>query len=526
MTAGYHELGIAFMKKISNTKFNNKKNLIEVLEFNGTSLWWWMEAFLYLSFAYRDSFEEVVKAIHTKTEMNKTIKYHIAKMIKKQLIKPYLTCRSLIRKKQWQILEPIKTNKIPLLLLYWHDKGNKPYVQPIIDKIDKTKYQIYALDIIGPEEFDNNVFKEKAQDKIVSHILIENYFFPEDKKELNMYIKKFNRIKKQLIKDKNFQKLFVINGVNIWDLCKPQFVWFFDVRMKDYLIQYISARNVINTIQPKIVVSPSETSEFDKNIFHICKKLNIPTIAIQHGLINDIRLIKPKGHNCPIPTITCVYGIADKKFLLTKGNYPEDSVLVTGNPRWDNIKNKQYDKKEICDKLHININKKIVVFATQPLTLIKNREVISKIISKAINELQDIQFIIKVHPMETVDYYKDILNNKNVVLVKDMDMLNIIYICDSLIMVNSTIGLETLIFDKPLITVNELIAEQDFINYAGNAIVVHKEEDLVQSIKDSLYNLDVISKLKENRERFVYEHCYKIDGNALNRIVTKFTTFI
>jgi hypothetical protein len=83
-----------------------------------------------------------------------------------------------------------------------------------------------------------------------------------------------------------------------------------------------------------------------------------------------------------------------------------------------------------------------------------------------------------------------------------------------------------LIFDKPLITVNELIGEQDFINYAGNAIVVHKEEDLVQSIKDSLYNLDVISKLKQNRERFVYEHCYKIDGKAVDRILQKFTNLI
>jgi 3-deoxy-D-manno-octulosonic-acid transferase len=86
--------------------------------------------------------------------------------------------------------------------------------------------------------------------------------------------------------------------------------------------------------------------------------------------------------------------------------------------------------------------------------------------------------------------------------------------------VRSTTALEAMILDKPVIIV-------DFIKNpfptpyteSGAAIGVYKEEDLAPTIEKVLHNQKVQKELKNNRKQFVYEHAYKIDGQASKRVV-------
>ena len=94
------------------------------------------------------------------------------------------------------------------------------------------------------------------------------------------------------------------------------------------------------------------------------------------------------------------------------------------------------------------------------------------------------------------------------------------YLLDILMTRSSTVGLEAMLFDKPVITFNP-IGTLNSNPYAGTdaVIKVYKKEHLAPAIKDALYNKEIQRKLAEARHRFVYEYAYLQDGKASQRIV-------
>jgi CDP-glycerol glycerophosphotransferase (TagB/SpsB family) len=81
----------------------------------------------------------------------------------------------------------------------------------------------------------------------------------------------------------------------------------------------------------------------------------------------------------------------------------------------------------------------------------------------------------------------------------------------------STVGLEAMLLDKPVITFDPIgtmnpYAETDAV------IGVRKENDLVAAIKGALYDPEVRRKLSEARRKFVYEYAYLQDGKASQRV--------
>lgn len=267
---------------------------------------------------------------------------------------------------------------------------------------------------------------------------------------------------------------------------------------------------MVSEEKPRLSADPSETCEFGKCMFYWCKKSGIPTIGIQHGVLNDLRCIHTKNeigtenpNHCQIPTMTAVYGTADKEFLIKKGNYPEKSVIVTGNQRYDILAkaDKLFDKKRICKELKLEPNKKIITVTTQVFPSIKDRELLTQIVKDALKNSPDIQLIIKVHPTETTEFYNRIIgNNKKTILTK-YDIFKVLYISDALITVCSTAGLEAAILEKPIIVVKS-IEDSQLTDYSekGIALEAYNAKELQEAIEKVLYDKKTRERLAKNRK--------------------------
>ena len=59
---------------------------------------------------------------------------------------------------------------------------------------------------------------------------------------------------------------------------------------------------------------------------------------------------------------------------------------------------KQFNHEQICQKLKIPTEKKIIVFATQPLPNIEEKEIITNSIFKIIKNFDNVFLVIKAHP--------------------------------------------------------------------------------------------------------------------------------
>jgi CDP-glycerol glycerophosphotransferase (TagB/SpsB family) len=269
------------------------------------------------------------------------------------------------------------------------------------------------------------------------------------------------------------------------------------------------------------------------------KLKGVPTLELQHGIIHPYHegYIYTKDeitHDdgvtpyCPIPDKTAVYGPYCKNVLTKVSVYPEDSVVITGQPRYDFLYriDEIFDKETICKDLDLNPNKGIIVLATQGFQPKYgypdyDRQLLDAVFN-SMNDFPDIQLVIKLHPVEDGELQRKMIAErklKNVLIIKN-ELYEILSVCDILMSINSTVAIEATILDKPVIIVN-LADIPDWMPYVESGVArgVYRKGDLTPAIKDVLENSEVREKLKENRKKFVYEHAYIQDGKATERVV-------
>lgn len=544
----------------------DKGNFKELFSYDNFSLWWLMENWLYNSYVYKDSVRDVIMAVEkTLTVIEKEkpeefifvdsgdlyskavklvckekgikirrIKQHNPfKNLKKDanlfLIKNYIEFYINLRRALW-MLGGRKTKESGNILFISTDtwaKKEDPYIDPIIEELDKNpKNKVVVCDLSFNYKLNFRNLLEKLKKR--NRFFIEGYLNKDVKKRVNKLTRLFKK-RWDLIKNKKeFQNSFEYRGINMWELVEPQFSCYFDVRLKGHIRDLELLKEVVKETKPKIAISPGETSEISKALFYACKLNGAYSVGIQHGIIEDsIRCIHKEceigeGLNpnyCPLPDKTLVFGENQKRFLVEKGCYPESKIEVTGSQRWDVLASadKLYNKQRIYKTLKIGEGKKIVVFTSQPVSNEENLKIL-KALLKTFEKFPELTLVIKIHPVENTGFYRKIAKDRAIV-VKNIDLYELLYASELMITYYSTTGLEAMILGRPVIVIN-LSGQPDKVNYVreGAAIGVYKEEDLAKAVGDTITNEKVKEKLKTQMEKFVYKSCYKTDGKAARRI--------
>ncbi len=174
--------------------------------------------------------------------------------------------------------------------------------------------------------------------------------------------------------------------------------------------------------------------------------------------------------------------------------------------------------------------KKMILIVTENLPTLKDNVIFLQNVLRETKKILDVQIVVKPHPSESNKWYEKTVGKENIktlVLSRDSDVYEAIYACDLMIAFYSTTVIEAAILGKPVITVN-LTDRPDPMPYVerGIAIGVYEVADLMQAIKDALYNEEASKRLAEARKKFVYEHAYLQDGRASERVVNLITQMI
>jgi len=476
-------------------------------------------------------------------------KYSAMKFVRPFLIKNFKNTKELFREISGKILKfsfryksrYAKTkNKI---LFVTHPT----YIQSSIDI--ETKEKIKEDTILGP------VIRELKKDKNNEMVLVDTDPFPifrfgflfekkykhiegylnnEIKKKISQEAKK-NSIKwKQLKRDKSFLESLTYKNIPLFELVEDKFSELFYRKFIE-AVKYIEMMlQVVKKEKPDVIVIVDEYGLYGRAAITVGKIKNIPTLAIQHGALtpNDLgwlhspdeissgNLINPEY--CPIPDKTAVSGEYYKNILTQLGSYPEDRVIITGQPKYDILAhaNNFFEKRKIYDRFNIEHKKKLAVLATQPLP---ENELLFRSVFREIKKLKNMQLVIKLHPNE----YDESLHRNiakevglDVILTKDINLFELLNACDVLMTVSSTVALEAMILDKPVIIVDlKTNPDETAFVKSGVAIGVYKPNDISKAIIKVSNDKETKRKLQNNMKNFVYEHAYRIDGLAYKRIV-------
>lgn len=505
------ELGINELNKIGNSKIDGKY-IPEILSYDSISLWWFCYNPLTDNFIKTLSFIEnfinfveetnpskiKVKNDFSKLDLIKQIcinykipisysrfsysifiiKDKLRQIIKQQGAK-YIT-RKKIRSRlklysQKFTSIPSTENKIVFVSypiyrrpLYDLDKKISVTGEFLIDellKLFQDKKGIIGLDLFSVIKSDERVLKERLESEMF-WIPVEKIMEKiTDNSSHQIFIKNFEN----LLKSNSFEKLFEYRGVNYWNYISFRFKEMtFEYYLPFWLRLLDAVRNYFSENKPKVVFLLYETKPTSLAIISACKTLGIKTIGIQHGIIHshhpfymhDQFMSEKHQYGFQLPNKLLLFGDIPKQILLEQG-YPEDRLIVFGNPTYFPLKNRvEFDKKSIIEKYHLPKNKQFILFAPpgmQDYTENKinyNEEIVKKLLQD-FKDNKELFFLIKPHPADNPDDYKKIIDQFGSVNVKIIDgsLIESVIISDLVVSTFSTTIIDSMCLKKAVIQV-------------------------------------------------------------------------
>lgn len=562
------EKAISMLNVIENNTINGEK-MPSLFKYSDISLWWFIYPSIIQSVKesvnFLDKFQEIINKkrptlIYITSEFDKL---HLIKQLcqRQQIPVQYSKLQYFkFQIKRWLILkiQPYRFRRITLkkiktrLSLFKNKYKNIPSLQdkiifagatvyrrniydpikgkvvsgefilgPIIDIITKLNFEVVGIDIDYTFKGNIEALSKRLDDSIQwfpIEVMTEKFSIALN---THMFIKDYLKI----INRKDFKDLFNFNGINFWTQMEYDFK---KMSYFPYLPSYIkliaSLEQFFNNNRPRAVFIPYEAGPIALTIIIACKKNNIKTIGLQHGIIfgtnpdyshHDFRT-ENNQLGIPLPDYLLLFGNFPKKLLLERGTYPPEKLIEFGHPMYfdiDKIK-KSLDALDLKTKYAIPQNKKIILFTTgRYQSYYKGYEkqnydekILNKLLETYANN-EEFYVILKPHPIgEYLEYYKDLISKydcKNFVIIQS-DLFELLHISDIIVCYFSTILIDSIMFEKMVIEVT--FDDKKFMLFDEYEVFIKSSLDsLSENINKLLSDSKLQAKIKENSAKFIKE---------------------
>jgi CDP-glycerol glycerophosphotransferase (TagB/SpsB family) len=268
-------------------------------------------------------------------------------------------------------------------------------------------------------------------------------------------------------------------------------------------------------------------------------------MVIQHGATSGCGVAANNGSRFFgvgfLPMISDKMAVAGRisRDWLSANGVPEEKLVVTGMPQFDKYYGYGRDvsgaRRNICRRFGFDERKALVLFAAQHFndekrlsgyqyTACETYTLLKELAAAAGSA--DINLIIKMHPAsyEAESFYSDIMESfglRNYAVTKHEGTDELVLAADAVITPWSTVGLEALLMDKFLVTVN-LTGTPDRMPYAeeGAAKGVYSQKELkdiflrIERDKGGAVDWQALKKFKNDYnargERTASENCAQL----------------
>jgi len=505
------------------------KTLIDLTAYQGIALWWFIRFRLFNP-------AQSKKLVRVLTE--NTFVFSLANFVFD--FSTSVICRLFSR-----FFRQESYKKRPTVLITVHDRDWKNirdttgklrkgdiFFHSLIDELQTRGFRIVTLTPLRSDPItglETMIDRLKNQQQNLIHKEFNTYWSMKTWKREYDAKRYFRDTWKKALNDEKFVKLLEKSGL------KNELPYYFN-SIFGYVAKCLEmAKKLVEEEAPDFILVSSEHGIIQKSVMVAGRLAKIPTLALQHGTIGHVHkgYLSWKGSIsesgsikspfCPIPDKTAVFGPYYFDFLTKASAYPPHSVVVTGQPRYDALvmADRVYRREEFCLKLNLDPTKKIILLVTENVPIPEGKAFLTGVL-RALRNFPELQIVVKPHPIEKGEWYKEAVNEENakaVILSKAADTHEALYACDIFVAAFSTVILEGIILGKLGVTVH-LSKVRDPTPYFKNVTLrVYREEDIVPAIRKSLYDEKAREQLKKAREKFFMEHAFKQDGRATERVV-------
>jgi hypothetical protein len=267
-----------------------------------------------------------------------------------------------------------------------------------------------------------------------------------------------------------------------------------------------------------IIVGTTE-DPLSRSIVTMANSKGIPSICMQHGLI-----MKEEGYLPVFSTMQAVYGEYEKAWYINKGLL-EKRIEMVGHPRFEELFSRKRITSSLTKDLRVKYGKKRVLIATQPNSFLEWTELIEHLVMDHTNEI-----IIKPHPLElnTKDFrFYKMLSSKyrTVKITSKLHLYDILPTVDVVVVNSSTVGLEAMLFGKPIMVFKHGI-NTNYFDKLGE-FVQSEPRRIAENINHVFHNESFKKYYETKRKEFLsFAYPQSFSGNCLIELVNKLTTEI
>jgi UDP-N-acetylglucosamine 2-epimerase len=379
--------------------------------------------------------------------------------------------------------------------------------------------------------------KKLVADKYLTWRSLQSLINAEVMKKAYSIKKSHSQKAEKLIGAQNFKNSFVYNGINFHKLLSSRIKFVFNTLLPHGALYKFYYESIFRQIQPKLIIATYETGLHGRAVTAAAYETGVPVLGIQHGKIHPShpqyihKNVNPRDKLnvlfAPIADMTCVFGEYTKNVLVNDSAYPEEHISVTGQIATDAIalSAKLYNVKRFVSQYKLNKNQKTVCLLSQNFDNPGDLERFFRVTCEGLNHFPQYNFLIKMHPrqsIQTAEYFvrKYFQQPEKVRILKSVDLYEVIYNSDIIITGNSTVGVEAMIFRKPLITIEGFKYSMEYAEQ-GASLGIMTSAEMVTAVKNISNDPDIREQLLRNSERYLAFHLYKIDGNVCERIINE-----
>jgi len=341
-------------------------------------------------------------------------------------------------------------------------------------------------------------------------IKLEDFQNKEILSKINATQKIFNEeFLKYLKNDEKFIDFFSFDEKSFWNSFKDEFVSVLLQRFNESIKRIYLIKNLFSVINIEKILEWAQTGAEEKIVLSFAKKLNIPSLNLQHA-IYPLNSKWEKYHTLypHFPTDEIhglIWGNSMKNFIINKINNKQN-LSVVGSPRHDDFFNQKNNPKNNYVLLAGNILTHFSFTGNDTRSFIKLEEYVIGIIKFC--KKRSKKLVIKLHPTQSYYDIKPLIEklDSKIPIYQNESLLNLIQDCDSMISLNySTVLADAMILKKPTMVV--LPESMGFIDEEmikqNTTIQVSSLDKLDDALEALLYNNEKRKNLIENANMFI-----------------------
>jgi len=397
----------------------------------------------------------------------------------------------------------------PLFDKYIHKGTNQNPVNQSSGKILLFEYVLRFPNNILKKYFDPSrtvilrTQKSKGKNRVIPTIYLEPY-----KKDVSEQVKIYQEQIKDIILSTKSSRFLKKNN---------NLIEKFTEVIPELLDNLVALDRFFEEVPISCIIVGTTEDPISRSIVTMANSKGIPSICMQHGLI-----MKEEGYFPVFSTIQAVYGEYEKAWYINKGLL-EKRIEMVGHPRFEELFSKKRITSSLKKDLRVKYGKKRVLIATQPNSFLEWKELIEHLVMDHTNEI-----IIKPHPLELNNkgfrYYKMLSSKYRAVkIASNLHLYDILPTVDVVVVNSSTVGLEAMLFGKPIIVFKHGI-NTNYFDKLGE-FVQSEPRKIAENINNVFYNESFKNYYETIRKEFLsFAYPQSFSGNCLIELVNKLTT--